>query len=377
MRYIHQLTDWPEFQWDAAALSTPLAHVRHKQGLLLGQMRGLGFRLRDEAGLAVLTDDVVKTSAIEGETLDPQEVRSSIARKLGLDAGGMVKVGRDVEGIVEMLIDATRRFEEPLTAERIFAWHSALFPTGRRGMQRLAVGQWRPLEAGEMKVVSGAYGREKVHFEAPAADRLELEMQRFIDWFRLTGSSNSSIDPVIRAAVAHLWFVTIHPLEDGNGRIARAIADMALAWADQSAERFYSMSSQIEFERRDYYLALERQQRSTLDITPWLDWFISCLDRALTRADSTLASVLFKSRLWDLVNRSPVNARQQIVINRLLDGFEGKLTSSKYAKLAKCSTDTALRDIQTLVERGILFQNDAGGRSTSYRLASAEELEGR
>lgn len=373
MSFIHQKPRWPEFHWDAAILSSPLASVRHRQGHLLGRMHAIGFDLRGEASLAVLTDDVIKTSAIEGETLDPQEVRSSIARKLGIDTGGLVKVGRDVEGIVEILVDATQQYDKPLTADRIFGWHCALFPTGRSSMQKIAVGVWRPHEAGDMQVVSGPFGHEKIHFEAPTADRLEAEMVRFINWFN-ESVVDRSLDPVIRAGLAHLWFVTIHPLEDGNGRIARAIAEMALAHADQSADRFYSMSSQIESERREYYRALERQQRSDLDVTPWLQWFIACLDRAILRAESMLEVVLFKSRFWDVLNRSPVNLRQQNVINRLLDGFEGKLTTSKYAKLAKCSTDTALRDIQQLVERHILFQNEGGGRSTSYRLASADEL---
>jgi Fic family protein len=374
MAYIHQRAGWPEFYWDASVISVPLASVRHRQGRILGRMQAMGFELRGEAGLAVLTDDVVKTSAIEGETLDPVHVRSSIARRLGLDQGGLVTPGRDVEGIVEILVDATRKYHEPLTNERIFAWHAALFPTARSGMQRIAVGQWRPAEAGPMQVVSGPFGREKVHFEAPPADRLNTEMDRFIHWFNQSAANDASLDPVIRAALAHFWFVTIHPLEDGNGRIARAIAEMALAHADQSADRFYSMSSQIEAERRDYYLALERQQRSDLDVTPWLQWFIGCLDRAIIRADSILSAVLFKSRFWDVANRSPVNRRQQAVINRLLDGFEGKLTTSKYAKLAKCSSDTALRDIQQLLQRGILFLNQGGGRSTSYRLATSDEL---
>jgi len=374
MAYIYQQAGWPEFHWDASVISVPLASVRHRQGRILGRMLALGFDLRGQAGLAVLTDDVVKTSAIEGETLDPEQVRSSIARRLGLEMGGLVTPGRDVEGIVEILVDATRKYHEPLTDERIFAWHAALFPTARSGMQRIAVGQWRPAEAGPMQVVSGPFGREKVHFEAPAAVRLDTEMDRFIRWFNESAANGALLDPVIRAALAHFWFVTIHPLEDGNGRIARAIAEMALAHADQSADRFYSMSSQIEAERRDYYLALERQQRSDLDVTPWLQWFIGCLDRAIIRADSILSAVLFKSRFWDVVNRQPVNPRQQAVINGLLDGFEGKLTSSKYAKLAKCSSDTALRDIQQLVDRGILLLNPGGGRSTSYRLVTCEEL---
>ena len=374
MSYIYQHPDWPAFHWDASSLSVPLAGVRHRQGRLLGRMQSLGFDLRSEAGLAVMTDDVVKTSAIEGESLDPEQVRSSIARRLGLQTGGLMKVGRDVEGIVEVLLDATQRFDQPLSAERICAWHAAIFPTGRSGMQRIAVGQWRPPEAGPMQVVSGPIGREKVHFEAPTAERLDAEMRCFIQWFNESAGSGTTLDPVIRAAIAHFWFVTIHPLEDGNGRIGRALADMALAYADQSADRFYSMSSQIEADRREYYLILEKQQRADLDITTWLQWFLGCLDRAITRADSTLEMVLFKSQFWDFVNHSPVNPRQQTVINRLLDGFEGKLTTSKYAKLAKCSTDTALRDIQQLLERGTLYQNEGGGRSTSYRLATSDEI---
>ncbi|HBJ33448.1 MAG TPA: DUF4172 domain-containing protein [Planctomycetaceae bacterium] len=374
MRYIHQDPDWPIFHWDASRLSVSLAAVRHRQGRLLGRMQAIGFDLRSEAGLAVMTDDVLKTSAIEGASLDPEQVRSSIARRLGLPTGGLVKAGRDVEGIVEVLLDATQQFTQPLTEERIGAWQAAIFPTGHSGMQRIAVGQWRPPEAGLMEVVSGPMGREKVHFEAPTADRLDGEMRKFIQWFNESARDGESLDPMIRAAIAHFWFVTIHPFEDGNGRIGRALADMALAHADQSADRFYSMSSQIAAERREYYLILEHQQRSDLDITPWLQWFLGCLDRALIRADKTLEVVFYKSRFWNFVNRSPVNPRQQNVINRLLDGFEGKLTTSKYAKLAKCSSDTALRDIQQLLQRGILYQNEAGGRSTSYRLAESHEL---
>jgi Fic family protein len=369
--YIHQSSDWPAFKWHAEALLAPLARVRHRQGRLLGRMEGLGFELQSEASLATLTEDVVKTSAIEGEVLNRDEVRSSIARRLGIDVAGLPVAGRDVEGIVEMMLDATQRFDQPLSAERLGGWHAALFPTGRSGMVRITVGAWRPASAGPMQVVSGPYGRERVHFEAPAASRLEAEMVRFLEWF----DAVDDLDPVLRSAIAHLWFVTIHPFEDGNGRITRAIADMALGRADGCRERYYSMSAQIEKERSAYYDALERQQRSDVDITGWLAFFLDCLDRALVAADTALSTVLGKARLWAWINQSPVNERQRVVINRLLDGFEGHLTTSKFAKLAKTSPDTALRDIQGLLERGILRQNPGGGRSTSYRLVRVDELE--
>lgn len=311
-----------------------------------------------------MTEEVVKSSAIEGEKLDSDEVRSSIAQKLGLNVAGLPTPGRAVEGVVEMMLDATRKFDEPLTAERLFGWHAALFPTGRSGMYKIAVGGWRTGEAGAMKVVSGPIGKEKVHFEAPEAKRVPGEMDRFLAWFE----EPLSMDPVMKAAVAHLWFVTIHPFDDGNGRIARAIADMALARADQSKDRFYSMSSGIEAQRKDYYRQLESSQRGSLDITTWLAWFLDCLDRTLDAAGESLSTVLEKAEVWRQINQKPINERQQTVINRLLDGFEGKLTTSKYAKLAKCSHDTALRDIKELVDRGILAQNAGGGRSTSYRL---------
>lgn len=364
MFYIHEKPGWPKFTWDGESLASPLTTVRHKQGRLLGRMEALGFDLRAEASLAVLTSDVVKSSAIEGEKLNPGEVRSSIARRLGLDAAGLPKAGRDVEGVVEMMLDGTRHFEKPLTKKRLFDWHAALFPTGRSGMSRITVGGWRKKKAGPMQVVSGPMGRKKVHFEAPNADRLQEEMTRFIKWF----NAPPSVDPVLKAGIAHFWFVTIHPFEDGNGRIARAIADMALARADGTKDRFYSMSSQIETERKNYYLKLESAQRGDMNITGWLDWFLGCLDRAISGADQTLGVVLNKARLWQRINHRPVNERQRLVINRMLNGFKGFLSTSKYAKLAKCSTDTALRDIRELLERGILVQNSGGGRSTSYRL---------
>lgn len=370
MTYVHELQGWPKLTWDGDFLAAPLADVRHKQGKLLGKMEALGFDLRTEASLAVLTSDVVKSSAIEGETLDPDEVRSSIARRLGLDVGGLPRASRDVEGIVELMLDATGKFSEPLTRDRLFAWHASLFPTGRSGMNEIAVGQWRPKEAGDMQVVSGPIGRERVHFRAPDADKLNSEMQTFVDWF----NGPASVDPVLKAAIAHFWFVTIHPFEDGNGRIARAIADMALARADGTKDRFYSMSSQIAAERKEYYLELEIAQRGDLDITRWLAWFLDCLGRAIDGANETLGAVMHKAKLWQRINRNPVNERQRLVINRLLSDFKGNLTSSKYAKLAKCSHDTALRDIRELLSRGILLQNESGGRSTSYRLAEPENI---
>jgi Fic family protein len=363
--YIYQSPDWPNFQWDNAKLLPLLADVRHRQGRLLGRMEGLGFRLRAEASLTTLTSDVIKSSAIEGSWLDAAQVRSSIARRLGFDFGGNVKASRDVEGVVEMMLDATQKYAEPLTAERLFAWHASLFPTGRSGMRRITVGAWRPAGIGAMQVVSGPMGRERVHFEAPAADRLEHEVSVFLDWFEAA----NGIDPVLKAGIAHFWFVTIHPFEDGNGRISRAIADMALARAEGTTERFYSMSAQIEAEKKDYYLNLEQSQKGGVEITSWLEWFLGCLGRAVAGAEAGLASVLRKAKVWEQINSlSQVNERQRKVINRLLDGFEGKLSTSKYAKLAKCSGDTALRDIKILLDRGILIREEGGGRNTSYRL---------
>jgi len=370
MPYVHELSGWPTVTWGGDSLATLLAQVRHHQGRLLGKMEALGFDVRSEASLTVLTSDVVKSSAIEGETLNADEVRSSIARRLGIDVAGVPTAGRDVEGVVEMTLDATRGFSEPLTKVRLFAWHASLFPTGRSGMTPIAVGQWRPADAGEMRVVSGPIGRERVHFKAPHVERVESEMTAFLDWF----NGPVAIDPFLKAGIAHFWFVTIHPFEDGNGRIARAIADMALAQADRTQDRFYSMSSQIAIERKEYYQELEIAQRGDLDITRWLAWFLACLGRAIDGADHALASVLHKAKLWQHINRKPVNERQRLVINRLLDDFKGFLTTSKYAKLAKCSPDTALRDIRELLGRGILLQNPSGGRSTSYQLGEPENI---
>ena len=368
--WIHEHQNWPNFTWDVESLVSKLADIRHRQGRLLGRMEGLGFELKCKASLSTLTNDVVKSSAIEGENLNPDEVRSSIARRLGIDIAGLIPASRDVEGIVEMMLDATQQFFKPLTKDRLLDWHAALFPTGRSGMHKITVGGWRTIDAGPMQVVSGPIGKEKVHFEAPDADRLEKEIQAFLKWF----GNGDDIDPVIKAGIAHLWFVTIHPFEDGNGRIARAIGDMALARADGTQDRFYSLSSQIEAERKHYYAQLEKQQRATPEITDWLSWFLDCLGRAITNAETSLGNVLFKAQLWDTINQRPVNDRQRLIINRMLeDDFEGFINTSKYAKLAKCSNDTALRDIQELKERDIFIQNPGRGRSTSYRLPDREE----
>lgn len=362
--YIWDLPEWPKFSWDQNALSGPLAEVRHRQGLLLGRMRALGFRLREEAVLLTLTEDVVKTSEIEGERLDAELVRSSIARRLGMDAGGLAPPDRDVEGIVELMLDATRNYDAKLTAERLFGWHAALFPTGRSGMKRIRVGAWRDDREGPMQVVSGPYGRQRVHFEAPPAPRLDAEMARFLDWF----DGPPRTDPVLAAAKAHLWFVTVHPFDDGNGRIARAIADMALARSEHNPQRFYSMSAQIRRERDDYYKLLEHTQSGELDVSDWMAWFLGCLGRAIGGAEDALAGVLRKARFWEAQSGKSFNDRQTTILNRLLDGFEGKLTSSKWAKLAKCSQDTANRDIRDLLDRKVLVKNSGGGRSTSYSL---------
>ena len=370
MDWIHQRADWrregvPAFRWDDARLAPLLAAVRHRQGRLIGRMEVLGFPLRAEAVLATLSQDVVKSSEIEGAFLDREQVRSSLARRLGMDVGGLVPADRHVEGVVEMMLDATRNFRRPLNAERLFGWHAALFPTGRSGMTPIRVGAWRDDATGPMQVVSGPVGRERLHYEAPAAARLDAEMRAFLHWFE---GEDTSLDPVLRAAVAHLWFVTVHPFDDGDGRIARAIADLALARSEGSAQRFYSMSSQIRIERTAYYRELEATQRGDLDITGWLAWFLGCLDRAFDGAETLLASVLRKARFWETHAATPLNERQRTMLNRLLDGFEGKLTSSKWAKLAKCSQDTALRDIGDLLDRGILTRDPARGRSTSYSL---------
>jgi Fic family protein len=363
--YIHELDDWPSFDWASEPISGLLAKVRHRQGRLVGRMEGLGFRMREEAVLATLTQDVLKSSEIEGEMLEREQVRSSVARRLGMDVGGLARVDRDVEGVVEMMLDATQRFDKPLNEERLFGWHACLFPTGHSGMRRITTGGWRDDRRGPMQVVSGPVGKERVHFVAPEAGRLPIEMTAFLEWLQ----GDSGMDPVVKAAVAHLWFVTVHPFDDGNGRIARAIADMCLARSESSPRRFYSMSAQIGLERNEYYRILEQTQKGTLDVTGWVEWFLGCLDRAFDGAETTLSAVLRKARFWEVHGEESWNERQRKIVNRLLDGFDGKLTSSKWASLGKCSQDTAGRDIADLVERGILVKEGAGGRSTSYALA--------
>jgi Fic family protein len=368
--YIYDLPDWPQLQWDRERLAETLAAVRLRQGRLIGHMEALGFPLRTEAVLQTLTSDVIKSSEIEGERLDTGQVRSSIARKLGVDIGALKPADRNVEGVVEMTLDATRQYDQPLTTTRLFGWQAALFPTGWSGMRKIKTGRWRDDSTGPMQVVSGPEHREKVHFEAPAAALVPGEMKTFLKWF----NGDHTGDAVVKAALAHLWFVTIHPFEDGNGRIARAITDLALARSEGSPQRFYSMSAQIRQERNAYYDILERTQSGTLDIKPtmditaWMDWFLACLGRAIDGAQINLKAILSKARFWETFAAAPLNERQHKVVNRLLDGFEGQLTTSKYSKLTGCSHDTALRDILSLVERGILVRGEGGGRSTSYAL---------
>lgn len=364
--YIHQKSNWPVFQWDSAKLSDLLAEVRFRQGKILGYMESLGFDLQTEASLENLTLDILKSSEIEGEILDTAQVRSSIAKRLGIDIATPVHAERDVEGVVEMMMDAVQNYAQPLSDERLFSWHAALFPTGRTGMRRIVTGDWRNNPDTEpMQVVSGPFGKEKVHFEAPAAGRISEETEAFIHWFNETGPH----DPVIKAAIAHLWFVTIHPFDDGNGRIARAITDMQLARSDNNGQRFYSMSAQIRKERNEYYGILEKTQKGNLDITDWLIWFLDCLHRAMIATDSVLSNVIKKARFWEKNRDKDFNERQRIILFKLLDGFHGKLTSSKWAKITKCSSDTAIRDINDLVEKGVLIKETGGGRSTSYVLA--------
>jgi Fic family protein len=363
-KYIYQLSHWPDFKWNHEVILPILSNIRHKQGRLKGYMEVLGFALRNETILQTLTLDVLKSTEIEGEILNSDQVRSSIARRLGMDVGGLVPADRNVEGVVEMMLDATQNYDKPLNKDRLLGWQAALFPTGRSGLYKITVGNWRNNEKGPMQVVSGAMGKERIHYEAPQAGHIEKEMKLFLKWF----NSTNSIDAVLKAAIAHLWFVTIHPFDDGNGRIARAIADMQLAKADGDHQRFYSMSAQIRLERNAYYNILEKIQKGTLEITEWLLWFLDCLDRALNATDEILRRVLNKTRFWDKQAQTAINERQRLLINKLFDGFDGKLTSSKWAKIAKCSADTALRDIQDLINKDILLKEAAGGRSTSYIL---------
>ncbi|MCU7846722.1 MAG: Fic family protein [Candidatus Thiodiazotropha sp. (ex Lucinoma kastoroae)] len=362
--YLWEKSQWPTFTWDEGSLAKRLAEVSREQGRLLGKMEVLGFELRSEANLHTLTEDVVKTSEIEGEMLERKQVRSSIARRLGMDTGGLVPTDRNVEGVVDMMLDATGKYAESLTEERLFAWHASLFPAGRSGMNRIRIGCWRDDGQGPMQVVSGPIGGERVHYEAPPADHLSDEMARYLCWLEKPGE----IDPLLIAGLAHLWFVTIHPFDDGNGRIARAITDMVLARLEKTGQRFYSMSGQIRIEHKDYYDTLEWTQKGELDVTHWLEWFLNCLHRAIDGTQETLGAILVKARFWERFAKEPLNERQLKVLNRLLDGFEGKLTTSKWGKIVKCSQDTAYRDILDLINRGALQKDPGGGRSTSYSI---------
>ncbi len=361
--YIHQNEKWPEFIWNNELFIDLLSEARNLQGRLIGKMESLGFELRNEAFLDTLTLDVIKSSEIEGEILNPDQVRSSIARKLGLEIAGSIDSDRNVDGVVDMMIDATQNCFEPLSKDRLFNWHASLFPTGRSGMYKIVVADWRNDSTGPMQVVSGALGKEKVHFQAPNSNLIEFEMNRFINWF-----NQAKIDLVLKSAIAHLWFVTIHPFEDGNGRIARALTDMLLAQSDNNNQRFYSMSAQIRIERKNYYDILEKTQKGDLNINDWIIWFLKCLINALKSTDQILFRILFKAKFWQKHINTPINDRQRKLLNKLLDGFEGKLSSSKWAKIAKCSKDSALRDINDLIEKGILQKDLAGGRSTNYEL---------
>jgi Fic family protein len=359
--YIHELEGWPKFSWDEERVASLLIQVRHEQGHLIGGMLSIGFHQREEVVLQALTQDVVKSSEIEGEFLDQSQVRSSVARRLGIEIAGLGGSDRNVEGVVEMMLDATQHFDRPLNKERLFRWHRGLFPSHRKDYSKIKAGAWRTVP---VQVVSGQMGNEKVHFEGPSEERVSREMDQFLNW----ANREEKIDPVLKAALAHFWFVTIHPFDDGNGRIARTIADLFLARSEKSPYRFYSLSAQIQAERKGYYQILERTQKGDLDITAWIEWFLRCLQRAIEKALAILSSIQNKSQVWESLENATLNDRQRKVINRLLDGFEGNLTSSKWAKIAKCSQDTAYRDILDLIEQGILIKNSEGGRSTSYSL---------
>lgn len=367
-KYIWQRPEWPAWQFDASHLSGLLSKVTLERGRLLGSMQALGFKLAEEATLRVLTEDVIKSSEIEGEKLNPESVRSSLARRLGMDIGALAPADRHVDGVVEMVLDATQRYDQPLTEERLFGWHAALFPTGYSGLAKITVGAYRADVEGPMQVVSGGVGREKVHFEAPPAERLGQEMSRFLDWF----NNAQGLDPTVKAGVAHLWFVTIHPFEDGNGRIGRAVCDMALTRADGSAQRFYSLSAQIQRERKDYYDSLEFAQKGTQEVTEWLEWFLGCMLRAIQGSGEQMKEVMLKANFWNHWSGASINERQVKMLNKMLDGFEGNLTNKKWVSMNHCSPDTALRDIKELVDRGVLVSAGAGGRSTHYVLGELQ-----
>jgi Fic family protein len=366
--YIHELPDWPEFEWDAEVLAEILASVRHEQGRFTGRMESLNFRLRQEANLETLTQDLLSTSEIDGKALDPLRIRSLLSRHLGLESGGFVHADREMEGLVEMLLDASKNFKDALTEERLSSWHQSLSaPESSTGTSR-NTGFWRDCNSDPMRVVSRVAGREKVHFQAPPAELLAGEMDSFLDWFE----HGPEIDPVLKAGIAHLWFLTIHPFNHGNGRIARAISDLMLARSENLADRFYSMTAQMKAEKKEYFETLERTQKGPMDVTPWLQWYVGCLGRAIAGARIIQAAVLLKVRFWESLASTPINERQYKVLNILLEGFEGKLTTSKWAKLTGCSQDTAYRDILDLVESGVLSKDPSGGRSSSYSLAETD-----
>lgn len=363
--YIYEKHKWPNFTWDKSAVAEILSTARFHQGILLGKMSSIGFAMQERADLQIQTTNIIKSSEIEGEQLNPQEVRSSIARRLGLNVAGQINVQRSIEGIVEMHLDAIKGYQQPLTIKRLCGWHASLFPEGYSGMRKIHAGKFRTDEDGPMQVVSGGYGHEKIHFQAPAAKLLKPEIKAFLHWF----NGKPKEDLLIMAAIAHLWFITLHPFDDGNGRIARCIADIMLAQSDKQHNRYYSMSTQIQRERKHYYDILETTQKGTLDITAWLLWFLNCLDRAIINADDALKFILNKAKFWEINNNQQLNHRQIKTVNLLFDGFSGKLTSSKWAKLNKCSQDTATRDIQDLINKKIMIKSEEGGRSTNYILA--------
>ena len=366
--YLYNYQNWPIFEWNSGKLLVLLSYVRNQQGKLIGKMGALGFELRNEANLEILTQEIIKSSEIEGEILDREQVRSSIARRLGLDISGLVYSDRNVDGIVDLMVDATKNFDKEMNKERLFSWHSALFPTGQSGIYKIITGNWRNDSTGPMQVVSGALGKEKVHYQAPPAAQIEDEMRIFLDWFNL----EQNTDLVLRAAIAHLWFVTLHPFEDGNGRISRVLSDMLLARSDEQSFRFYSMSTQIRKERNSYYDILEKTQKSGLDITNWLEWFLNCLLHSIENSEKLLEKIIYKHSFWLKHVRVNINDRQRKILNMLMDDFEGVLNTTKWAKIGKCSQDTALRDIQDLIEKGIMIKSEQGGRSTNYELKSNE-----
>jgi len=367
--YLYNNPDWPVFKWNSEKLLPLLSHVRNRQGKLIGKMGALGFELRNEANLEILTQEIIKSTEIEGEFLDKEQVRSSIARRLGLEIPGLVFSERNVDGIVDLMIDATKNFDQELNKERLFSWHAALFPTGQSGLYKIITGNWRDDSTGPMQVVSGALGKERVHYQAPPASQIDNEMRIFIDWFNL----EQNTDLVLKSAIAHLWFVTIHPFEDGNGRISRALSDMLLARSDEQSYRFYSMSTQIRKERNAYYDILEKTQKSGLDITYWIEWFLNCLLHSINNSEKLLEKVVYKHFFWLKYKRINVNDRQRKILNMLMDDFEGVLNTTKWANIGKCSQDTALRDIQDLIEKGVLLKSEQGGRSTNYELKSIEQ----